>query len=644
MSMEMHNIIQFFELFIGYLAFFVAFPGIVFHKKTKHFSASKRFLIHFLIGNLYALILVYLLEFFHIASAWTLWLLTIGSGFWLWKSFHREEFSNWKEVFLYETAQLWKGQLGIRTYVGRRSKKFRSKMKKRIKALLGFFKEANVELFFFALILWFLWQICGNGILENCGYASREIFEHNRILNRFMENDIASMQPWKLYMDAILYYLIGMLNFSAFTVCRLFWLVQYSMLIFLLLAFLKCFCKSKYLPYFGIFLYLVTKVFYEDTYRRFALLLPEQFRFLFVLPMLSCLAFLLEESKNKKDARYLGKIEEKQKDIFFLQMVFRVCIALILIFALVSLSRHYLELLEVWGKYVVDTRYAVWTFPFIFIGIFLGAFLFFMGYERKYGLVLLGFSCLFLVLCFQLNFSRIGTVTFLNTKEVAAYLAYFTPALLVFSLDAMVYLVSRKKMKEIGNFMSLLMLIACLFLWMQFPLYKQAFGGGSLQKKETVLCMENILRQNKGKNFTWSLVSTSDEAPIIEEYGKHIESMDFLGKVQDWNKSKEFKISSRKTYFFIEKKPILTKKTGLKSEISPSMAALRLPLRLGQKRYENKNRLIVMSNLFYWAKSFQQLHPKQFKVYYETSNFVCYYIEQDEKQRYNFAIDYGFNK
>ena len=53
MSMETLNVIQFIELLIGFLGFTVGLPALVFYKKVKHFQASVRFLIYFVIGKYY---------------------------------------------------------------------------------------------------------------------------------------------------------------------------------------------------------------------------------------------------------------------------------------------------------------------------------------------------------------------------------------------------------------------------------------------------------------------------------------------------------------------------------------------------------------------------------------------------------------
>ena len=43
------------------------------------------------------------------------------------------------------------------------------------------------------------------------------------------------------------------------------------------------------------------------------------------------------------------------------------------------------------------------------------------------------------------------------------------------------------------------------------------------------------------------------------------------------------------------------------------------------------------------AKEYMKLYPNEMKVYYETDDFVCYYIHQNVECLYNLAIDYGYN-
>ena len=76
MSMEKLNVIQFIQLFIGYIGFTAGLPAFVFYHKVKRFPAAVRFLIYFTIGNFYVINLVQVLELLHISYRITLSLFT----------------------------------------------------------------------------------------------------------------------------------------------------------------------------------------------------------------------------------------------------------------------------------------------------------------------------------------------------------------------------------------------------------------------------------------------------------------------------------------------------------------------------------------------------------------------------------------
>ena len=82
---------------------------------------------------------------------------------------------------------------------------------------------------------------------------------------------------------------------------------------------------------------------------------------------------------------------------------------------------------------------------------------------------------------------------------------------------------------------------------------KKSFGGGDLEMNEAILCTTNILKDNKGKNDTWTIVSENDELQMIELYGRHKETITFLEQMEHWNQTKEILIPTERVYFYIEK-------------------------------------------------------------------------------------------
>lgn len=83
-----------------------------------------------------------------------------------------------------------------------------------------------------------------------------------------------------------IYYLSTVLCIPAYAVLRLFWLIQYSIIAAVLLAFLKGCCKSRFLPWLGMIGFVGLNCFNGITYSRFGATLPQEFGMIFILPSL----------------------------------------------------------------------------------------------------------------------------------------------------------------------------------------------------------------------------------------------------------------------------------------------------------------------------------------------------------------------
>ena len=83
---------------------------------------------------------------------------------------------------------------------------------------------------------------------------------------------------------------------------------------------------------------------------------------------------------------------------------------------------------------------------------------------------------------------------------------------------------------------------------------------------EAIFCTTNILKDNKGKNNMWTIISANDELRMVELYGRHTETITFLQEMEFWNQNKEVVIPTERVYFYIEKKP-LTYAGGYNGEI-----------------------------------------------------------------------------
>ena len=239
----------------------------------------------------------------------------------------------------------------------------------------------------------------------------------------------------------------------------------------------------------------------------------------------------------------------------------------------------------------------------------------------------------------------LGWPMLMEPSRTSIYFAYLIPVLLVMTLDGAVNSLLLGRCMEIQQTLGLLLTAALLFYGITGGWIRAPFGGGQLEMNEAILCTTNILKDNEGENNTWTIVSANDEYRMVEKYGRHTETIEFLEDMEYWNRNKEVTIPTEKVYFYIEKKPLnyAGGYIGSIPEVSEEQAQQPLPENSGLSAYSGVNRSVTMSRMYYWAQKFMELYPNEMKVYYENDRFVCYYLEQNVYRLYNFAIDYGYN-
>lgn len=170
----------------------------------------------------------------------------------------------------------------------------------------------------------------------------------------------------------------------------------------------------------------------------------------------------------------------------------------------------------------------------------------------------------------------------------------------------------------------------------------------SLQLPGEMYCDYRIMQEYPKKK--WTLITTTNSIEIVSDDGWVTEAYDFLGKMENIKKTTKVTIPSKYVFFYIEKKPLMYDAFGNVTVdlptfdyVSTEEAAKEIDFTDGSS-YFDEQRYILESKYYYWAKAFEEKYPREFQVYYEDDNFVCYRIIQNEFHLYNFAIDYGFNK
>lgn len=774
MSMETLNVIQFIELLIGFLGFTVGLPALVFYKKVKHFQASVRFLIYFVIGNFYIINLVQVLELVYVSYRITLILFTILPVIIavikiykipVWSCIKKIE----SELYHYILREL-----GFRSFLRHRLKEMCKAFKFLLRQAVRLLKELWLDLPFLCILIYLIWKICGDGILNNWGYGASDVPVHNYWINGLVENKLYIAGIYPMGMHCMLYYLATVLNIPVYVTLRLFWLVQYSMIVFMLLLFLKGFCKTRFLPHLGVIGFVGLKYFVGISYSRFGATLPQEFGMLYILP---AIYFLLEYFKTRKAELengenkirccsswnllgfamsfsltlsshfydsiiagiicvgiaigysawiwrkgYLFRIivsgvlgvlmallpmavafltgKELQGSMYWAMsiiglkdytvLVFRIIclivvaitlagilflvrgmkrktisftenrpirtdakaililfgvLGLLLLAATLFVGWNYKETI-LWGyeQHVIGLPNTKWLLYGAVIVLIIGIIQRYLG-QKMNGAIILSMFIAELLLGLILVSGNIGWPMLMEPYRVCIYAAYLIPVIVIVTVDGIVNLLCFNHFLRFQRVIAFGIATVLLGYSTKLDLLKAPFGGGQLEMNEAIFCTTNILKDNKGKNNMWTIISANDELRMVELYGRHTETITFLQEMEFWNQNKEVVIPTERVYFYIEKKPLnyAGGYNGEIPEISEKQAKKALSQGAEMDAYSGKNRSVTMSRMYYWAQEFQKLYPNEFKVYFEDENFVCYYIEQNVYRLYNFAIDYGYN-
>lgn len=250
---------------------------------------------------------------------------------------------------------------------------------------------------------------------------------------------------------------------------------------------------------------------------------------------------------------------------------------------------------------------------------------------------------LFIVLCSK----DIGIPAIMDRVRTSIYIAYMLPVSAGMAADALIVLAfGWIKNQKVLYGASMAVSLASAVLIVQGGYVRQPVEVTPFETFETndaITCLTNIMNENK--NGTYTICSANDELRMVEGYGYHYETITFLRKMEGDKYLDNLTIPTNKVYFFIEKRPIGYASTyeDIGQYVSSEGASNPLVYSSGLGIYQGKNRWIVMSRMYYWAKEFQKMYGKEMKVYYESKDFVCYVVEQNPYRLYDFSIDYWYN-
>ena len=239
--------------------------------------------------------------------------------------------------------------------------------------------------------------------------------------------------------------------------------------------------------------------------------------------------------------------------------------------------------------------------------------------------------------------------TIMDSARSRLFICYATPVMLACAADFLYTIVFRAIRYHVSSEIAPIILMGFLLAaFISNDNIKPLNVIYSLQAPGEMYCNYKIMQEYPKKK--WTLITTTNTVQIVSDDGWVTEMCEFLGKMNNLTKNTKVTIPSKYVFFYIEKKPLVyggyspvTDDLLTYGYVSEEEAAKDAVFE-GGGAYSSENRYILESKYYYWAKSFEEKYPREFQVYYEDDNFVCYRLIQNEFHLYNFAIDYGYNK
>ena len=262
--------------------------------------------------------------------------------------------------------------------------------------------------------------------------------------------------------------------------------------------------------------------------------------------------------------------------------------------------------------------------------------------ENDFAGAVLSAAVYLLCMCSLQCASLLHLPALMDANRCGIFLCYAICFAWALGVDAVVYLaIRRRKRRWLGGLASLLTLVTAVTAVLSQGLIREPVKVGALEDNGAMVCVTNILRENK--DFTWTICSANDELRMTEFYGYHYETITLLNQLKDLGQNPEIIIPTKCVYFFIEKIPVSVDGSTGHEEVTEEGAKEPVPGGSGILPYTKESRWITMSHMYEWAQRFQELYPNEMEVYYESDSFICYRLQQNVNSPYNLAIDYGYN-
>ncbi len=302
MSMEALTVLQCIGILAAYLTMTFVLPAILLYRKIQKLRFCERFIAYQMTGNFYMMNLVSVLELLHIANRVTLILFTVLPCVGIYAVLYKKRPVQVLNDVFDCLERLAGGQFGVRLFMRRVRQAVWKHVKKAVRALFRRIGRNFIDIVLIVALTAGLCYVYGTNLLEHFGYCASDLPVHNYWVNYLGRNKIFVAGIYPFGFHCVVYYLHEVFVIPTYVMFRVFCFVQNLMFHYVLLAFARYCCKSKFAPYIGVFMYVFLKIFGENTFLRFFSALPQEFGMIFILPSIYYLfAFFAKKKKQTEN-------------------------------------------------------------------------------------------------------------------------------------------------------------------------------------------------------------------------------------------------------------------------------------------------------------------------------------------------------
>ena len=302
MSMTTLVILRFAGIFAAYTGLTVLLPAIMFRRILAGRGLSEQFLMCYTFGNFYIINIVFAVQLLHISGFWTLVLFTAVPGILIWSRVNRVSLRELCMKTGIVCKKILQGSMGIKGFLYRVKNRSMAVLKK---AVWLFYCEVvcnTLQWILAGAVIAALFWIYGRQLVLTYGYRASDIPVHLNWINQMSRGNLFASGVYPFGFHCMVYYLHAVFGFDTYVILCVFYLVQVFFIHIVLLAMLKLLCRSLYLPYAGIMVYILGSFWARQTYSRFGSSLPQEFGMIFVIPSVYFLIrFFQTEKKNLKN-------------------------------------------------------------------------------------------------------------------------------------------------------------------------------------------------------------------------------------------------------------------------------------------------------------------------------------------------------